>query len=234
MVSKACVLLFVKYPAKGEVKVRLTSHIKQEVVAELYRNFVLDLLSTLTQSRIPFLVVYDPTHTLQRFEEWLGTNYEYIPQKGSNLGERLNHGFVEAFSREFQCVLALASDIPDLPVDVLLKACEALKTEDVIIGPSPDGGYYLIGFQRETFLSKTFEGITWSSDKVLNETLSQLKMGDRSVQFLPLWSDVDTYEDLQALIRRGTKTDFCSSNTMKYILQHKELLLKHQLKTGLS
>jgi rSAM/selenodomain-associated transferase 1 len=226
LITKVCVLLFVKYPVKGIVKVRLTSHIEPEMVVELYRNFVLDLLSMLTQSGISFLVVYDPEDSLQRFERWLGTNYEYIPQIGCNLGERLKHGFVEAFSREFQCVLALASDIPDLPVDVLLKACEALETEDVVIGPSPDGGYYLIGFQRTTFLSKTFEGITWSSDKVLNETISQLKMAGRSVRFLPLWSDVDTYEDLQALIRRGTKTDFCSSNTMKYLLKNKELLLK--------
>ena len=118
----------------------------------------------------------------------------------------------------------MASDCPDLPEEILLEANSALENHDAVIGPSTDGGYYLIGFQRTTFSSKAFEGIAWSTASVFKETIEKLKHERRTIQVLPEWSDVDTFEDLKALATRSGNSIFGSSSTMKYLNDHQEIL----------
>ena len=217
-----CALLLAKYPESGSVKVRLAQLIGDDLAVELYRNFVLDSLSMLNKSGVSFAICFYPADSLERFKAWLGTRYEYIPQRGRDLGERLKNGFTEAFSRGFSSAMAIGSDSPDLPEGILLEARDALKIHDVVIGPSPDGGYYLIGFKSDTFLPEAFEGITWSTEMVFRETMKRLKEAGRDVFILPPWNDVDTYDDLKALEKRNSK--FGSSETMRYILKHGEIL----------
>ena len=89
----------------------------------------------------------------------------------------------------------------DLPEEILQEAIIALEDHGAVIGPSPDGGYYLIGFTQETFSPKTFEAVTWSTAKVFKETISKLKDQRQSIRILPKWSDVDALADLQGLIK---------------------------------
>lgn len=222
--NKTCVLLFSKYPEEGKVKSRLEKHICGKIVVEIYRNFVLDILSMLNRSNIPFIVFFNPIDALKKFESWLGTKYEYLPQIGNNLGERLKNGFVDVFSKDFRNVIILGSDIPDLSEDILFEACAALENSDVVIGPSSDGGYYLIAFKRTTFFPKIFEKIVWSTNTVYSETIERLKKGKRKVHILPLWSDIDTLEDLKAFVNKYYKIKNNSSKTIRYLLQHEEIL----------
>lgn len=220
--NDVCILLLVKYPEKGKVKVRLARRIGDDFVVELYRNFVLDSLSTLKRSGISFVICFYPADTLEKFKTWLGAHYEYIPQRGKDLGERLKNGFVDVFSRGFMSAMAIGSDSPDLPEDILEEAQEALEMHDVVIGPSPDGGYYLIGFKLNKFLPEAFDGITWSTEVVFRETIERLKEVGRDVFILPPWNDVDEFDDLKGLGKRNS--NFCSSETMKDLLQHREIL----------
>jgi len=222
--KKTCVLLLIKYPEEGYVKSRLEKHICGKIVVEIYRNFILDILTMLNSSKIPFIILFSPMDALKKFESFLGTKYEYVPQKGNNLGERLKNGFAYVFNKEFINAIALASDIPDLSEEVLHEACATLENSDVVIGPSPDGGYYLIGFKRTTFFPEIFEKIVWSSNTVFQETIERLKKVKRKVHILPLWSDIDTLEDLRGFFKKCYKTSSNPSKTITYILQHKEIL----------
>ena len=95
-----CVFLMVKYPEPRQVKARLAKSVHQSIATELYRNFVLDTLTTLKQSNLPFVIAYHPANILPKFHRWLGNKHEYMPQKGKDLGERLQNGFTDLFSKE--------------------------------------------------------------------------------------------------------------------------------------
>jgi rSAM/selenodomain-associated transferase 1 len=171
----------------------------------------------LNRSRVFFYIVYHPPDALEQFKNWLGNNYHYLFQKGNNLGERLKFAFQKAFSKGFEQVIALASDVPDLNVSVIKKAFHALQTVEAVIGPSPDGGYYLIGFQSTSFHSTIFDGISWSSDKVFSQTYTKFNNLGLDVKFLTPWRDVDTVTDLKTLIKRNENKYFTSSYTMAYL-----------------
>jgi rSAM/selenodomain-associated transferase 1 len=214
----------VKYPERGKVKTRLAEHVDVTITTELYSNFVLDVLATLGKSRLKMIVCFHPTGAFRRFQRWLGTEYEYMPQRGANHGDRLLNSFVDAFSRGFESAIAIASDVPDLPGNILLEASRALQSCDAVIGPSPDGGYYLIGFKRVSFLPGAFQEIEWSTDLVSKQTISKLNEGGCSCHVLPSWVDIDTISELRSLLEERSHPDFNSSNTMRYLLKHKEAI----------
>lgn len=225
----SCVLMLVKYPEKGNVKVRLTTRIDDDLVVRFYRNFVLDSLSVLKRSGIPFIVCFHPADSLDRFERWLGTQYDYMPQRGRDLGERLRNGLADVFEKGYKSAMAIGSDTPDLPEDILLQGRTALESHDVIIGPSPDGGYYLIGFRRSAFLPEAFEGIKWSADTVYLETVRKLEASGQSIHVLPVWWDIDTFDDLIALDRGNRNPDFASSETMQFLRRHWDIIFQRTL-----
>jgi rSAM/selenodomain-associated transferase 1 len=234
LTAKNCVLLFVKYPTPGHVKVRLISRSTPYNVVHLYRYFVVDLLTTLNRSHVFLYIVHHPPSALEQFKTWLGEDYQYLAQKGTDLGERLNHAFQTAFSRGFQQVIALASDVPDLCEAVIPRAFQVLRIEDTVIGPSPDGGYYLIGFQSDSFHSAIFDDISWSTDQVFPQTYAKLQKSGRSVHVLTPWRDVDTVADLQALIQRNVNTNFRDSHTMTYLRPYQATILSEGTREGVS
>lgn len=174
------------------VKNRLAVDLTGLDIVELYRNFVLDLIIMLEEVRIPFQICYFPDDAAKRFIAWLGNNYRYMPQLGKNLGERMQNSFIQAFLQEFRQVIIMGSDSPDLPRTFIEEAFSTLKTMDSVIGPAYDGGYYLIGFRKETFFPEVFTGITWSTGKVFEKSLAKLKKAGHKTYILPPWHDIDT------------------------------------------
>ena len=215
--DKNCLLFFVKYPGKGQVKTRLSADLDEDITVELYRNFILDLLSMLKGLGIQFQICFSPADSQEKFEKWLGTQYSYVPQQGDDLGQRMKNAFIQAFDQGFQRVAIIGSDSPDLPGDSINEAFLYLETHDAVIGPSADGGYYLIGFNKAAFLPEAFEGIEWSTDMVLRKTLSILEKAGLKFRQLPAWRDVDTLDDLKNLVQRSHNKSFSSSRTMLYI-----------------
>lgn len=215
-----CVLLFVKYPEKEQVKHRLAVGLSEEIAVELYRNFVLDTLSMLEGLSLSFYICFYPSTDQKKFFTWLGTQYLFLPQEGADLGKRMRSCFKRAFALGFHRVVLIGSDSPDLPAEYLLEAFNGLKTKNVVLGPAADGGYYLIGFRNTTFTPSVFEKIHWSTSTVLAETMAIIKTANRSIHLLPSWSDVDTIDDLKRLVVRSKNTAFKSSRTITYLRQH--------------
>ncbi len=215
--SRNCVLFFVKYPIAGRVKTRLAEQIGQDVAAGLYRNFVTDILATLKSLDVNFKIVFDPPDRRDQFQQWLSKKYSYVPQAGHDLGQKMKNAFLQAFNEGFNSVIVIGSDSPDLPKEYLEFAFHALDTKNVVIGPSSDGGYYLIGFDKEAFLPYVFENISWSSDKVLEQTIDILQQHMQRLYLLPQWYDVDTPADLKALAQRNKNMGFQKSSTLTYL-----------------
>ena len=212
-----CILLFVKLPEEGDVKTRLAKEIGPDFVQTLYRNFVLDLLETLKRGKWPIIINYHPPESGKAISSWLGKNYLYSPQNGADLGERMKNAFKDAFASGFSKAVIIGSDMPDLELSVLSKAFSALDSDDVVMGPAVDGGYYLMGFRQTCFLPKVFEGISWGTDSVFKDTLTILGKKNCQVNMLHELRDVDTIDDLRSLYYRNRNTAFAESRTMKYI-----------------
>ncbi|UCB49864.1 MAG: TIGR04282 family arsenosugar biosynthesis glycosyltransferase [Deltaproteobacteria bacterium] len=217
MKKDALILFFVKYPEAGKVKTRLAEYIGSKEAAELYRNFVLDLLAKLGSTRLPFRICFYPEQKRELLMGWLGNEYEYIPQRGADIGERMAGAFEEAFGGGYRRVILIGSDFPDLPQSFLEESLSALNTHDAVIGPSMDGGYYLIGYGNNTSFHQSFEGVDWGTEGVFRQTLSILKDHKKRVYVLPVWNDIDTIEDLRQIVERSESACFSSSKTMSFL-----------------
>lgn len=221
--SNSCILFFIKYPEIGKVKSRLAKDLGEEIAVDLYRNFVLDILSAIKGIRADLKICFYPPDHRERFVEWLGNAYHYMPQEGGDLGERMENSLTRVFRAGYRKAIIIGSDSPDLPGDIINLGLTSLRSFDAVIGPSYDGGYYLIGFRREVFLPEVFRGIVWSSTTVFQKTFDIIRKGGINVFMLPEWSDVDTLNDLRGLIHRNEDTGFRSSKTMACLSQHENL-----------
>lgn len=199
------ILIFARYPKAGVVKTRLARSLGSVKAAMLYRNFVQDIIATVKTTGFSFTVCYTPPESGNLFRRWLGEELSYSPQNGTDLGERMKNAFTGAFSHGEENVLLIGSDIPDLTADLLSEAVNSLERYDAVLGPAIDGGYYLIGFRKDTFVPGVFSGIEWSTGSVFTVTMRLMKKAGLSVRLLPALRDVDTIEDLMPAGQSGVK-----------------------------
>ena len=199
----ACVIVFVKNPVPGQVKTRLTPHLSPERAASLYQAFLVDwcnALSTIfTAHRV---IAYTPPEGLDALQTLIGEDPVYIPQAGASLGERLIAAARWARDQGYAKFLFVGSDSPTLPIQYVERALDLLESRDVIIGPSVDGGYYLIGFSKHgaaLSIPTIFEDIAWSTEVVFQQTLGKIQAVNAQLGLLPPWYDVDTPTGLQLL-----------------------------------
>jgi len=220
MNKKRCLALFVKYPEKGKVKSRLGRSMDEGMIVLLYRAFIEDLIENLAQGDYDFRIAAHPGERIGDFRKEFGNAFSYIPQDGPDLGKRMLNSFNRCFSDGYRSVVVMGSDIPDLPQRIIEEAFQALEKNAAVIGPSHDGGYYLIGFCRESFLPPVFEGIMWGGDGVFKKTVQILERAGLRFHVLPQWRDIDRPEDIAALIKDSGKTGFAGSKTMACLRGH--------------
>lgn len=201
-----CVLVFVRAPRLGQVKTRLARTLGEPAALALYRGFVADLLETLRQCGRPLIACCTPAAACDAVAAWMAPLSAVYPQTGADLGERMAGAFGRAFGDGFRRVLLVGSDLPDLPAAVFETAFAALADRPAVIGPTLDGGYYLIGFRRENFLPAVFESVRWGTARVLAETLAAFRRHGLGVHQLSVWRDIDDLEDLLAFARRPQAT----------------------------
>lgn len=223
--SRLGIFIMMKYPQVGRVKARLAKSIGDESATNLYRMFIRDTLTTVQILDIPYYIAVYPPESQKQVEKWLGPSYHVFQQQGMDIGERLQSGFTTMFEKGYQRVIALASDSPDLPIEILRDAVSALQTHEAVIGPASDGGYYLIGFSQEPSILEAFEDISWSTETVFRETLSKIKSVTQNIHILPEWIDIDTKSDLQKFYAKHRLQNSYDSHTMNYLRSRPELLL---------
>ena len=216
-----CILVFIKASSKGTVKSRLAAAIGEEHTCRLYEGFVLDLLKTLEKAaddgNYALKVCFYPPESGKIIAAWLGSRYEYLPQQGKDLGERMSNAFREGFAAGHRQILLVGSDIPDLPAQIIHDGFASLKQNGAVIGPAHDGGYYLIGFRSDCFLPDIFTGIRWGTNEVFEKTMALFRLGSQDISILPAWRDIDTLEDLRDLQARHPHGDFVNSGTLRYL-----------------
>ncbi|OGR28719.1 MAG: hypothetical protein A2277_10520 [Desulfobacterales bacterium RIFOXYA12_FULL_46_15] len=199
--GKKAVIVFLKFPEKGKVKTRLSKVLDESFVLALYKGFIHDTLLAL-QSFPDISIYFLPLEKEGHLRSWLGNGYQYFAQTGKDLGEKMSNAFKDVFQRGYDRLLLIGTDIPEITETVLLQAFRILETKDAVIGPAADGGYYLIGFRKESFSEKIFHDMNWSARDVFQHTMKSMDMLCLKYEQVARLHDVDTAEDLDALSLR--------------------------------
>jgi len=195
---KRGLIVMAKAPVPGTVKTRLCPPYTFEEAAELYNCFLLDTFDLVRQLREVIVVVaYYPPGAEGVFKSIASTAFQLLPQKGNDLAERLKGAFEQLFSLGYEQVVAIGADSPTLPPAYITRSFELLARADLILGPSVDGGYYLIGMRAPH--PELFQEVAMGTERVLSQTLERACRTNLRVSLLPPWYDVDTQNDLERL-----------------------------------
>ncbi|HJT22082.1 MAG TPA: TIGR04282 family arsenosugar biosynthesis glycosyltransferase [Nitrospira sp.] len=203
--TQGALVIFAKAPISGQVKTRLCPPLSPDEAATLHGSLVLDALERTKRAVMALKLPLDrhlacaPSSTLAFFKIMEARqDVSLIDQSGDDLGERMHRAFEAMFERGYKRVLIVGTDVPALPLDYYAQALALLDQHDVVFGPALDGGYYLVGLTRPA--AGLFNDIPWSTDRVLS--LSRERADDLGFKtaLLPEWRDVDTIDDLRALI----------------------------------
>lgn len=185
------IIVFVRTPEIGKVKTRLAKSIGDQSALNIYKILLKHTAAVLRDLSFDKVVYFSEKIDNNNF--WENSLFEKKLQKGSDLGERMHHAFDTAFNKGYKKVLIIGSDLFDLTPSLITSAFEALETYDISIGPSLDGGYYLLGMKK--LHPEVFKTKKWGTDSVLENTLQDLKK--QNIKLLKALNDIDTLEDLQ-------------------------------------
>src|SRR6476660_836668 len=195
--------IMTKAPQAGQVKTHLVPPLKPDEAAELNRFFLRDKTRTIANSTRPQyacgIAVYTGIGSESAYADILPDNFRLLPQRGDRFGERLYFAVLDLFKCGFESVCLIDSDSPTVPAANFAEAVELLSTTEdrVVLGPSDDGGYYLIGVNKPH--RHLFEQIDWSTERVLKQTMLRATEIGLEVKLLPAGYDVDDGASLRRL-----------------------------------
>jgi rSAM/selenodomain-associated transferase 1 len=229
MAQGTCALaVMTKAPQAGRVKTRLIPPLTPEEAAELNKCFLRDTAAAISiaccrrpagdegkTARSSAIAVYTPVGAESVYTDVLPADFSLLPQRGDNFGERLYFAVEDLFKCGFASVCLIDSDSPTVSAEHFAKAVEILgATEDrAVLGPSDDGGYYLIGVKKPH--RHLFEQIDWSTERVLNQTIQRATEMRLEVQLLPTGYDIDDGASLHRL-----RNELLADTTLADIAPH--------------
>jgi rSAM/selenodomain-associated transferase 1 len=214
-----------KVPQPGRVKTRLVPPLTPKEAAELNKCFLRDTAAAISSAcirrpayppkprrtgmgdarKMHFkppacgIAVYTPVGAESAYTDILPADFSLLPQRGEKFGQRLYFAVEDLFKCGFDSVCLIDSDSPTVPAEDFAEAVELLSTSEdrVVLGPSDDGGYYLIGLKKPH--RDLFEQIDWSTERVLNQTIQRATEIGLEVKLLPAGYDVDDDASLRRL-----------------------------------
>lgn len=191
--NKNVLLIFIKNPVKGHVKTRLAKSIGDLKALHIYQK-LLRITKSITDELSCERQVWYSQSVVQN-DLWDEKAYSKFTQRGKDLGERMQLSFQQAFEKGYENVIIIGSDCPDLTPELINRAFDVLENHQAVIGPSEDGGYYLIGMSR--YYPFLFEDKKWSHPSVFRDTLKQIETHSISHHLLPVLNDIDSEADLR-------------------------------------
>jgi rSAM/selenodomain-associated transferase 1 len=219
-------ILFSKYPEKGAVKTRLAKDLGDNFTLELYKCFLADILETSKRVDAEIFIITTPPDSKKSENCCWGEGYTCLLQKGADIGTRMYNAFCEVCGQGYSKIVLIGGDIPDLHSTYIDEAFQQLDEYDMVIGPSVDGGYYLIALRNDTIDYKIFSVISWSTSLVLGQTLDNAKQISMTCYFLPKLSDIDAVDDLKRFYGRRHKTKGATSHTMAFLSRREDVFYK--------
>lgn len=217
--SSDALLIFCRAPRLGQVKTRLAAKLGAPLTLRLYRAMLGDCFE-LGRALAPDAATaacYTPDDALKNSELGALWGGSCFPQRGEDLGARMINALADARARGFARAVIIGSDAPDLTLDYLRQAFALLHQNDIVVGPSADGGFVLIGASRPVS-PEIFADIKWSHADVCARLTENLRAQQLSFSRLETRHDVDEIEDLTALRARLQSADASVARATREVL----------------
>ncbi len=188
-------IIMIKNSIKGKVKTRLARDIGEELAIEVYQKLLEMTFSATRPMPVDQWVLY--SDFIDDHDIWSDNNYKKGIQEGENLGDRMLNAFKNGFDEGYQHICIIGSDCYLLDTETLIEAFDKLRSYDFVLGPSTDGGYYLLGMNK--LYKVVFQNKQWSTSAVLKQTLKDINDQSFSCFLLKEFTDIDTKADLDLL-----------------------------------
>ncbi|QXP62979.1 TIGR04282 family arsenosugar biosynthesis glycosyltransferase [Polaribacter sp. HaHaR_3_91] len=189
--SKNLLLIFTRNPELGKAKTRLAKTVGDEKALEIYK-FLLEKTRNISSEVTSDKAVYYSVK-IRENDIWDANSYQKHQQVGEDLGIRMLNAFKNSFDAGYKKVMIIGSDLYDLTSENIEDAFKKLDTNDVVLGPAEDGGYYLLGMNA--LQENIFKNKDWGTASVRKDTLTDLQ--DKAVFLLEELNDVDVFEDIE-------------------------------------
>lgn len=218
-----------KAPRAGQVKTRLIPPLKPDEAAQLNACFLRDTATAISRAvesgkksgtHARGVAIYTPLGSEDAYANILPSDFDLIPQRDGSFGERLYFGAEDLFKCGFGSVCLIDSDSPTVPAECFAEAARVLSKpgDRIALGPSDDGGYYLIGMTQ--LHRRLFEEIDWSTERVFDQTMARAVLVGVEVKLLPIGYDVDDPAALSRLcseLLAQNTPDGVAPNTRKFL-----------------
>ncbi|MCL2386740.1 MAG: TIGR04282 family arsenosugar biosynthesis glycosyltransferase [Defluviitaleaceae bacterium] len=214
------VILFTRIPVAGKTKTRLMPVLTGEECCELQSAFLLDMYSELqkVKSSRDIFVYYAPEGELTQLQTLLSGAEVFFPQTGKDLGEKMYNAFCNVLKMGYSRCVLLGSDLPLLRAKDVDAAFDMLATHDMVLCPTEDGGYYLIGMKEP--VSEVFN-VTYGKSTVFTESIAQAKRAGKTCAIGARAQDIDEPQDLFNLMDKLKNEDSSVCPNTRIVLENK-------------
>ncbi len=198
---KKALIIFVRNPVLGKVKTRLATTIGDENALIIYKALLEQTVAITKNLSLDKFVFY--ADFINDNDVWDNEIYTKVLQEGVDLGERMNNAFAQLSYKGYNDICIIGSDCFSLSESFIISAFDALHNKPIVVGPSTDGGYYLIGARQLNI--PIFYKIDWSTAKVLEQTIKVCNNNNVVVTLLPFLTDVDEEKDIPTQLQKLLK-----------------------------
>lgn len=195
MTSNDRLIIFAKNLDKGKVKTRLAQEVGEEQALNVYHKLLIYTKEITKKLNCEKSVYY--SDRIDNNDLWDNMIYDKHLQQGQDTGERMQNALADAFAEGKNRVVIIGTDCIDMESYMIKEAFAVLESNDVVIGPSRQGGYYLLGMRK--FLPTLFEDKQWGTNDLLMDTILDLKKMNARYYLLKTLQDIDTLEDLDQM-----------------------------------
>ena len=197
---KRAIIIFTRVPEPGQTKTRMMPALSAKGCARLHTCFLEDTKRECGKVEGKLFVCFTPDEGRELLHPVFGRGEYYISQRGSGLGERMYQAIREVLGRGYDACILMGTDVPEVRAEYLERAFGLLEQKDVVLGPTRDGGYYLVGMKKPR--RAVFEVEGYGQGSVLWDTVRRIKTEGCTVGFTEAMWDMDVYQDLQGYRRR--------------------------------
>lgn len=213
-------IIFSRLPIGHETKTRLAPILNETQRAELHLAMWQDIFTEAIklESNTDIFLFWTGSGDIEDYRKYIPLSFRLRKQEGDNLGERMRNAVRDIFSYGYKCAVIIGADVPSVEAENITAAFDALNDSDAVIGPSKDGGYWLIGMRK--YIPEVFSISSWGGMSVLDETISVFKKCCITYKTADTLQDIDTPEDIYNFMSCKRKkrtslalTDFVNFNT---------------------
>lgn len=217
--NKQAIIIFSRLPIGQETKTRLANILDEKQREILHVAMWADIFSEVMNlsDKINIFLYWTGSGDINNYKKFIPENFILRQQEGKNLGEKMNNAMREIFYTGYNRVVLIGSDIPSVRAINIKRAFDSLNHSDVVIGPSEDGGYWLIGMKK--FISEVFNipESKWGDSSVLDSTVKKLKDSGIIYNLADTLQDLDTPDDIKIFMSQANNQD---RRTYKFFLHH--------------